>query len=247
MVTIRSKEGLIINEVDDWSPPANGNRQWQDGRSAKELAKAWFRTGKVQIPAELMQLLNQNQQFENFIIDFGIPELETKLDEHKGKGRNHDLILIGQSEGFRTLISIEAKVDESFGEIISDYLSKSIEKNPKTKVPERVRQLSSAIIGDKDPRTLRYQLIHAVAGTLIEAKNQGAAQAIFIIHEFVPTKGKSVKSKQNGRDLQSFISELTEGKESIEEGKIIGPLQISGGGKVPAEIPLYIGKIETTI
>ncbi|EOS54305.1 hypothetical protein [Paenibacillus barengoltzii] len=48
MVTIQSANGNIIANTDDWlrySPPDKKELQWRNGRSAKELAKSWFRTG----------------------------------------------------------------------------------------------------------------------------------------------------------------------------------------------------------
>ncbi|WP_411830466.1 MULTISPECIES: DUF6946 family protein [Paenibacillus] len=51
---------------------------------------------------------------------------------------------------------------------------------------------------------MKYQLLHATAGTVIEAAAQNASQAILIIHEFVPVAGKSHKAKQNDSDWHDF-------------------------------------------
>jgi hypothetical protein len=246
MVTLRNSEGQIINGIDGWTPPAKGDKHWKDGRSAKELAKAWFRNGSPQIPDELHQILTNHPSTKNFNIEYGIPELETKLDNYKGKGRNHDLIIVGESNAIRTIISIEAKVDEEFGKVISKYIGES-SKNEHSKVPNRIKGLSRAVFGDKDTSTLRYQLLHSVAGTLIEAKNREAGQAILIIHEFVPETGKSNDARRNERDLETFIRILTDEKEYIKVGKLIGPIKVLGGEKVPTDVPLYIGWIETVI
>jgi len=53
---IQSSDGKPIRSIDDWfnlAPPKKGRKQWKDGRSAKELAKAWFRTGRAKVPEEL--------------------------------------------------------------------------------------------------------------------------------------------------------------------------------------------------
>jgi Mg2+/Co2+ transporter CorC len=85
-----------------------------------------------------------------------MPEYETNLDSFKGNGRNHDMIVVGETAGKRTLISIEAKVDETFGEIVSEYVTKSRMVTPRTKVPDRVEQLSSAVFGRTNTGMLRY-------------------------------------------------------------------------------------------
>ena len=59
------KDGNEINSVEDWfsyAPPKGNERHWVDGRSAKELAKAFFRDGYMaKIPAELLRIFNAFQ------------------------------------------------------------------------------------------------------------------------------------------------------------------------------------------
>ncbi|MDQ0191887.1 DUF6946 family protein [Paenibacillus wynnii] len=245
---IKNQRGLGISSIEEWllyAPPAKGDRHWVDGRSAKELAKAWFYSGEPRMPVELRQLLDSHEDTIGFIADKAIPEYETKLDSFKGSGRIHDLIVTGEGSGKSMLISIEAKVDESFGEIISKYLLKSVSNNTKTKIPERTEQLGLSIFGNKSIGHIRYQLLHAIAGTLIEAEKMNAAQAVFVIHEFVPFGKQSKKSKQNNEDLKIFVNLLTDMPHNI--GQLIGPLKVIGGGNVSSNIPLYIGKIESKI
>jgi len=56
---IRSR-GKTITSVAEWfnaAPPKARARHWKDGRSAKELAKAWCSESGVVIPAELEAIL----------------------------------------------------------------------------------------------------------------------------------------------------------------------------------------------
>lgn len=76
-------------------------------------------------------------------------------------------------------------------------------------IPERIAQLSYALLGKKDISTLRYQLIHALAGTLIEAKEQGTEQAIFIVYEFVSARMNALTALENKADFIEFIEILT--------------------------------------
>ncbi|WMT42627.1 hypothetical protein RE628_10075 [Paenibacillus sp. D2_2] len=91
---------MSIESLDDWlaySPPAKGELHWKDGRSAKELAKAWLRTGKPSIPDELQDLLNSHHDTKGFTWEQATPEVVTKLDDFRGNGRNHDMIIWGRS------------------------------------------------------------------------------------------------------------------------------------------------------
>ena len=250
MVIIKSNNGKVITNIDDWfsfSPPAKGAVQWKDGRSAKELAKAWFRTGQPQMPEELVLLLESHPVTHGFQAEVGIPEKETFLDDFGGNGRNHDMVIIGNTNAERVLIAIEAKTDESFGDKIGAYIESRLRKNPRSRVADRIRQLSMGIFGHTNVTGLRYQLLHAVAGTLIEAKNQGASVAVLVVHEFVPEGGKSDKARENEKDLVAFIERLSEGLHTLFLNRLIGPFHVPGGGKIPSNIPLYIGKIETVV
>lgn len=53
---IKNRLGLKISNLTDWfqhAPPAKGEAHWVDGRSAKELAKAWTQSGVPTVPKEL--------------------------------------------------------------------------------------------------------------------------------------------------------------------------------------------------
>lgn len=245
---IMNKSGLNISSIKEWeinSPPANKVLHWQKGKSAYELARSWLGGGQPQMPIALTELLHSHAELQGFEAEWAVPEYETKLDQFRGKGRNHDLIIIGTVNSKRTLIAVEAKVDESFGDLVHVDEIRSIKNKPNSKASERIRQLTQAVLGNKDAEGLRYQLIHAVAGTVIEARTQEALQAVFVICEFVPATGKTKKAKQNEADYQFFLKQLV-GIEN-QKGKLIGPIILPGGGMVPADMPLYIGKIEIEI
>jgi hypothetical protein len=199
--------------------------------------------GKPMITDEIRLLLDSHHDTSGFNAERAVPEFVTKLDGFKGNGRNHDMIIWGNVAGQKALVSIEAKVDESFGEIITSYVSSSIAANPRSKVPDRINQLTSAIFGHQDIGHIRYQLLHAVAGVLIEAAAQEASTAVLVIHEFVTVAGKAQKALENDSDWLSFTRLLT--GDCIQSGQLNGPITVPGGGYVPNDIPLYIGKIES--
>ena len=239
-----------IESVDDWfglAPPERGKVQWKDGRSAKELAKAWFATGEARVPQDLEALFHSDARTRELKIESGIPEVETRLDRFKGKGRHHDLILLGQAGGVRTLVAIEAKADETYDRRIQKRLDRAT--NPRSKVPARIDLLCRAIFDrpvDDDLGQLRYQLLHGVAGTLIEAENRGAAQAVFVVHEFLSDQTEPDKVERNRQDLDRFLHQLPGFRDArLEPGQLLGPIQVPGGEFVPSDIPLLIGKVTT--
>lgn len=245
---IMNKSGVNISSIEEWklnSPPASKVLHWQKGRSAYELAHSWLAGGQPQVPSALTELLDSHIDLLGFEAEWAVPEYETKLDQFRGNGRNHDLIILGAVNAKRTLIAIEAKVDETFGDLVRVDEARSIKNKPRSKAPERIRQLTQAVLGNKDAVGLRYQLIHAVAGTVIEARKQEASQAVFVICEFVPSSGKTKKAMQNEVDYQAYLKQLI-GLE-VEKGQLVGPVMLPGGGLVPADMPLYIGKIEIRI
>ncbi len=204
--------GGRITSLETWfehAPPEKGLKQWQDGRSAKELARRWFYRGAGRIPWEMGSLLMSHRSTRRTFLIKGQAEHETPLDTFPGKGRQHDLLLDGFSEQGSLIIGVEAKADEPFGPTIAERLA-SVE-GTKSNVPQRISNLSHALFGcdvDETIGELRYQLLHAVAGTIIEAIRRKADGAIFVVHEFVTPKTSTARQKANGQDLTKFVARL---------------------------------------
>jgi len=84
-------DGSAIRDWREWSPPKQ-QKHWRAGRSAVELARAWFTTTTPQIPTEFLALLSSSPLLEGLSELTGVPEFVTSLPE-QGEGRNHDLVL----------------------------------------------------------------------------------------------------------------------------------------------------------
>ena len=113
-VTVVGPRGHRIHNLDDWkdlAPPAMGAAHWKDGRSAKELARAWCTQGEPRVPSELARLLSTCDATRGLRIATAFPEHETTLDE-LGKGRQHDLVLCGTIGQARLVVAVEAKADD---------------------------------------------------------------------------------------------------------------------------------------
>jgi hypothetical protein len=249
------KNNIPIESVEDWfrlAPPKEGLRQWKDGRSAKELAKAWFpQPGTPQVPTDLITLLNSHPDLINTDIVEGIPEHKIPLDNFRGETRNADLVLVGKRGDSKVSINVEAKADEPYDQMISDKL-RSV-KNPRSKIPDRIDLLCQALFGEPPGSSLelpklRYQLLTGCAGALIEALRIGAKVAVFVVHVFISGVVDDEKVRSNDMDYVRFLRCLwPAGCNNIADGVLIGPISVPGGRFVPSDVPLYVGKIKTAV
>jgi hypothetical protein len=248
------KSGHEIRSVEDWfkyAPPKKGELQWKDKRSAKELAQSWFRDGTPKPPDELRALL-EAKFGTGIIFDEAKPECIIELDDLGGEHRNCDLVVLCNVGAKRMVISVEAKADEPFSDLIGKYYDQRAAPSPdglpsRSNVPARIRQLSQALFGrepDEAIRRLRYQLLHAAAATLIGAKENGAGVGLFLIHEFHSASLNRDKLTQNATDWENFVHAFPElATVRIEGNQILGPVSIAGGGRVPHTVPMHLGKL----
>src|SRR5688572_31607928 len=97
IVNERTSPARQITRWEDWSQPAQPDLHWVEGRSAMELARAFFRSGIPCLPPVIDTVLRSNPRFERAAIIEGVPELKTMLPPQGASGpRNHDLWLRGE-------------------------------------------------------------------------------------------------------------------------------------------------------
>jgi hypothetical protein len=248
-----------IQNVDDWlrfAPPKKGALQWKDGRSAKELAKAWCeRKNRPSPPEEFLRLLTPLVNADQMADAVGWPEHQVSIDNLPGEPPNIDLAMVSDGHQGRTVICVEAKTDESFGRYalaMYDVAIKQLEQGVKTGALTRLLQLEEHLLpessaGLPDRSEIRYQLLTGTAATLALAKAHQAPVAVFVVHEFLFDDHLDEKKlRQNKLDLDRFVSRLTRGSTtSLREGVLLGPLSpplpyIDWGG-----VALYMGKVRT--
>ena len=245
-----TKDGKVIDSVESWfrlAPPKDGEKQWIDVRSAKELAKAWFpAAGHAKVPVELERLLSSHPDTKGSVVSTGTPEVRIPLDDFPGETRNADMVLLAERAGETLLLTIEAKADERFDMTIGEKIASAPHRS---NIPSRVDHLCSALFGvtptdNPDLKSLRYQLLHGMCATLIAASERSAAKAVFVVHEFATDKTDEEKRRGNHADMAAFIRTLSRGTiVSLKEGSLVGPLTVPGGKHVPASNALYVGKI----
>jgi len=233
-IVLLSASGRRIYSLDQWrrfAPPARGDAQWKDLRSAKELARAWFDGVEPQLPGELLSAFQTCEPTSGVKVRTIFAERQTPLDR-RGRGRQHDLLVHGTAGARKVVVGIEAKADESFGPAIGEYLDEAKAGNARraaegrqlSAVPDRIAELARQIFGrdiDDDIRLLRYQLLHATAAMTLERKQ--ADCVALVVHEFVSDACDRRRMELNANDLVQFARALDRSISAASTGQLVGP------------------------
>jgi hypothetical protein len=197
------KHAKGVIDVESWQqhcPPKKGDLQWRDGRSAKELAK-YITESLPAVPAEIESVLKTIVPMDaTFDWD---AEYVTPLPG-KGEGRNHDGILYGDD----IVVTIEAKADETLGNLIEEEMN-TASVNKLYRISKMLGYLFDG--GFKKYSKLRYQLLTASVGTIIEAERRKADckeldTAVLFVLVF-KTNGDISEEKliSNHKDIENFL------------------------------------------
>jgi hypothetical protein len=150
---------------------------------------------------------------------------------------------------------VEAKADEPFGELVSEVWASSTdaEGQPvgKSRRAQRLQALLALLFGPTATPAhapwseMRYQLITAAAGTVIQAARDQASVGVLVIHEFLTDKvDRAAKVPANAADYALFASTLTANAgDRIRSGVLYGPVKIPRGQYLARDVQLLIGKI----
>lgn len=151
---------------------ANPEKHWRTGYSARTLAHCWENAGGL--PPEIAALFDSDA------------ELLIALPEHKvplrggGRASQNDLFALVRATGRMSAVTIEGKVEETFGPSVGSWL-----ENASAGKKERLVYLCNLLGLDTQPHSaIRYQLMHRTASAIIEAHRFGAGEAAMIVHSF---------------------------------------------------------------
>jgi hypothetical protein len=253
------KNGVQIKSLTEWEAlaPPKSAKQWVDGRSAKESARAWLEGNGINLPFEVHAALSRHVEFGQVGEWDAEPESRLRFDNFAGEPRNSDLsVLARDSEGRHFLIAVEAKADEPFAATIAGTLTavkKRHLKNGRSNGATRVQQLIEAILGPAakdDPciYELRYQLLTACAGAICEAERRGCNRAIVLIQEFISDVTSDKCHERNARDLNAFVKRLSNGAvPTILDGEIAGPFVVAETPLFGVKVRLFIGKVTRNV
>jgi hypothetical protein len=227
-----------------------------DGRSAKEVARAWLEAGPGRLPSEVADALDRHPAFGPLETWEAEPEVKLRFDEFAGEPRNTDLLVRARDLHGPYLIGVEAKADEPFAETLAETLCNALERkleNNASNGLRRVEQLAQAILGPRSEgtanlRDIRYQLLTACAGVLREAERKHYARALMLVHEFITRKTSDANHDRNAQDLDRFITRLSAGVvPAVRPGEIHGPFAVPAKPLLSGDVALFIGKVSRNI
>jgi hypothetical protein len=212
-----------------------------------ELARAWFREGRVAVPCEFSELLSSDPRLQGLVFEQGVPERVTRLPE-RGEGRNHDLWLLGRTSHEQLTVCVEAKADEPFGDkSVGDYLEFALQQRKKgltTRAPERIEALfnmvggSSLSLFESPWASTPYQLLTSICGTSIQASMDKSGFAVFAVHVFQTADTERSKLDTNRSAFSRFVETLAGiPRAAVQSNRLYGPVTIAG-------VECLIGKTE---
>ncbi len=155
---------------------AEPEKQWKTGYSAKTLAYCW--EDAKGLPPEIASMLQPHG---------GNAELLLAIPEHKvplvgaSRGESQNDVFALARVGDRTFaITVEGKVNESFGGPLGEWLQNASEG--KKKRLDSICQLLG--FSSPPPNEIYYQLLHRTASAVIEAQRFKTDAAAMIVHSF---------------------------------------------------------------
>jgi hypothetical protein len=141
---------------------ADPSKQWRSGFSTKTLTQSW--EAAAGLPPEIASMLRVLDDKPGLLL--AIPEHKVPLPGgSRGESQNDLFVLVWAGE--RTLaVTIEGKVDEPFGQLLSEWKA-----NASPGKRQRLAFLCDrlGLCEEQLPPDLRYQLLHRTVSALIEA------------------------------------------------------------------------------
>jgi hypothetical protein len=208
-------DGSALSEPEDVRPfLGKPGLHWKERFSAFETAHSWFAV--QDLPPAIRAILQSDPAYANAQLLKACFEVQTQLDD-TGRGPSQtDVLAFVQAQIGMVVLGIEGKVNEPFGQLVSEWNDYS---------PGKLRRLAGLIEllslkASKSIGQLRYQLLHRTVATVLEAEKAGAAQAIMLVQSFSPDDIRT-----GFADFQRFASILGA---AVEGPSLLSkPLQLS--------------------
>jgi hypothetical protein len=197
---------------EDVIPHLGKPTHWKQGRSAKAVADSWFQANDL--PPRIRAMLEQAPEFKGAELVDAWLERCTDLGDRRGSASQTDLLAVLGVGGDLAVMGVEAKVTESFGPLVSEWIGTGSEGKE-----DRLQRLCDllgfdrATVGD-----LRYQLFHRTAAAIFEARRYRATKAVMMVQSFC----------ENATGLPDFLAFFERmgilgiGKDLLSEPKQVG-------------------------
>ena len=219
-----SKVYVPVTSPDDWQGLlAQPNKQWRTGYSAKALAHAWMKDSD-DFPSSVRRVFGSSgiEVFSKISMLLAFPEYKTALPGGR-RASQSDVFVLAEFGTELVTIAVEGKVDEPFGEKVSEWLvGASPGRLKRLRFLCRCLGLAPDGVGD-----IRYQLLHRTASALVEAAKFNAAHALMLVHSF----------SQTNESFEDFAQFAT-----LFNAKVT-PDSIVWAGR-PSEVDLYLGWVK---
>jgi len=190
---------IPTNNPEDWQLLlADPDKQWRTVYSAKSLAYCWHKTNDF--PHSIKRVFKNSgiNLFQDIELLIAFPEWKVPLPGGRRPSQN-DIFILAKGSNQLISITVEGKVRESFGEIVSEWKS---DKNKGKQI--RLKYLCDLLHLNKDQvDNIRYQLLHRTASAVIEAKRFNAENALMLVHSF------SQESEQENEGFQDYCKFLS--------------------------------------
>lgn len=183
------------NSPEDWRRfLADPEKQWRTGYSAREMAECWERSNGF--PSEFASAFesSENPDIRGLRMLMAIPEYKVNLPGGVRPSQNDLFVLARTFSGANSVIMVEGKVSESFGDRLDAWL-----KNASEGKLDRLAYIKTVLgISSNLPPDIRYQLLHRTASAVIVAEEFNACYAMMIVHSFSQTH-------EGFEDFKNFI------------------------------------------
>jgi hypothetical protein len=244
-----------IESLPDWEAlgkPASASH-WRPNRSAYELASAWIDGEAVD---RVTELLGMRPEFAGVRLREGVAEKPTQFDQNPRGPRNHDLLVRATTNSGELMVGVEGKADEPFDLPLWRWRERALAASPGSDAPRRLDDLTTLFFettidhdrGHPPLACIGYQLLSALAGTLADAKRDGARQSVLLIHEFVTSETEDANHVANGRVLEDFLTRLAGDveRDGSADAWITAPFPVRGDGMwLPESCQVAVAKLVT--
>ncbi|HEX3810986.1 MAG TPA: hypothetical protein VHW02_14930 [Rhizomicrobium sp.] len=201
-----------------------GKLHWKAGYSAHALAATWHKAGGT--PPQVAKLLATNPHTAKATLVDAFFERSVDLGDG-GRPSQTDILAVLRLPDHLAVAAVEGKVDESFGPLIGDWLTRP--ENGRQAREHRLKKLCDQLGVSEPSAALRYQLFHRSVSALIEAKRYCAKDALLIVHSFS-------KKRTGFEDFISFLNAIGMANDGAM-GQLYGPQHCQG-------ISFYAGWVE---
>lgn len=180
---------------DDWKKLlADPAKHWKTGYSAKTLACCWETSDGL--PPEIAAAFERTNEaaLEALTPILAIPEFKVPLPGGARASQN-DLFVLARGTTGPVSIMVEGKVSEPFGPTLDEW-----RKDASPGKESRLQFLLSVLGLTQSPvGSIRYQLLHRAASSLITGEQFRASAAVMLVHSFS-------KERVGWSDYRSFAA-----------------------------------------